>query len=805
MASGEAVAVAAPTLGDDGTTAAVFSYQDAVRQRVFIPQPGIDQDLDGVDDRIAIEIMRPNGSGPGLKVPAIVEPSPYFSTVCRGNEPQCIGDVNADGVNDRWPMYYDNYFVPRGYAYVLAEMNGTANSSGCPMHGGAGDIAGEKSVIDWLNGRVPGYDKDGNAVVAGWHNGSSAMIGKSYDGTLANGVAATGVEGLETIVPISAISDWYGYSRMGGIRMNTHYPATLSNTVTDAGRRALCAPTRTAMSGADGDETGDMNAFWDERNHAAHVGDVKAAVFATHGLQDDNVKLGQLDTWWAGLEANDVPRKLWLLRAGHTDPFDSRRATWVATLHRWFDHWLYGVQNGIMDEPRVDIEDAANTWNTYADWPVPGSEATDVYLRGLTVAGAGDLGLSPGGSADTLTWTNATQNETALMSTPTGAQTSRRVFLSPPLEHDLRISGTPVVDIQASLDKPQSNLGALIVDYGAGSQVTRSGEGIKDTTNRTCWGGSSTGLGDYSACYLEVSKPLTNVTQWRVTRGVMDSSNRTSLTTAEPITVGQKTRFTWPLQPQDHLFPAGHMIGVILVGNYPALGVAGTAGVSIALDAKLSKVALPIVGGYDAAVASRAFAPDTVAPVLDGVPGPVAVEVGDGNGAAVSYAAPTATDNEDPSPAVACDPASGSVFPIGTTSVTCTAEDAYGNTATATFPVTVRSKAPEPVPTATPQPTPEAEPDIVAPALTRLRLDALRRALRLRFTLSESATVTVTIRRRGAKRPLKTFTVRAAAGKRSMKLASKRLRKGRYVIEIRARDPAGNRSKPLRSSLRFKR
>ena len=41
------------------------------------------------------------------------------------------------------------------------------------------------------------------------------MIGKSYDGTLANGVAATGVDGLTTIVPISAISDWYDYSRIG--------------------------------------------------------------------------------------------------------------------------------------------------------------------------------------------------------------------------------------------------------------------------------------------------------------------------------------------------------------------------------------------------------------------------------------------------------------------------------------------------------------------------------------------------------------------------------------------------------------
>ena len=105
-------------------------------------------------------------------------------------------------------------------------MNGTGNSTGCPMHGGPGDIESMKAVIDWLNGRRPGFDKDGNAVTAPWHNGKAAMIGKSYDGTLANGVAATGVEGLSTIVPISAISQWYEYSRTGGIRHNNNYPGS---------------------------------------------------------------------------------------------------------------------------------------------------------------------------------------------------------------------------------------------------------------------------------------------------------------------------------------------------------------------------------------------------------------------------------------------------------------------------------------------------------------------------------------------------------------------------------------------------
>jgi X-Pro dipeptidyl-peptidase len=77
-------------------------------------------------------------------------------------------------------------------------MNG-ALSTGCPLHGGPGDVATMKAVIDWLNGCEPGYDNDGNPVTAPWHNGNAAMIGKSYDGTPANGLAATGVDGLTTI------------------------------------------------------------------------------------------------------------------------------------------------------------------------------------------------------------------------------------------------------------------------------------------------------------------------------------------------------------------------------------------------------------------------------------------------------------------------------------------------------------------------------------------------------------------------------------------------------------------------------
>ena len=72
-------------------------------------------------DRITIDIVRPKESGPTNKVPAIIDPSPYYTSVGRGNEGQCMTDWNADGdANDRLPLFYDNYFVPRGYAFIAA-------------------------------------------------------------------------------------------------------------------------------------------------------------------------------------------------------------------------------------------------------------------------------------------------------------------------------------------------------------------------------------------------------------------------------------------------------------------------------------------------------------------------------------------------------------------------------------------------------------------------------------------------------------------------------------------------------------
>ena len=78
---------------------------------------------------------------------------------------------------------------------------------------------------------------------------------------------------------------------------------------------------------------------------------------------------------------------------------------------------------------------------------------------------------------------------------------------------------------------------------------------------------------------------------------------------------------------------------------------------------------------------------DTTAPTLT-VPAPLTVNATSPAGASVPYTV-TATDNLDPAPGIACTPASGSTFPLGTTTVNCTATDKAGNSTSRNFTVTV--------------------------------------------------------------------------------------------------------------------
>jgi hypothetical protein len=82
---------------------------------------------------------------------------------------------------------------------------------------------------------------------------------------------------------------------------------------------------------------------------------------------------------------------------------------------------------------------------------------------------------------------------------------------------------------------------------------------------------------------------------------------------------------------------------------------------------------------------------DTTSPIIE-TPTSVVADADSPAGAVVSYTV-SASDPDDAVVSLSCVPASGSTFPIGSTTVVCTATDAHGDSSTASFTVYVKGAA----------------------------------------------------------------------------------------------------------------
>ncbi|MEW2116656.1 Xaa-Pro dipeptidyl-peptidase [Streptomyces sp. NPDC005474] len=599
----------------------VYSYGNAIREAVWV-DTGLDGDSDGKTDRVAVDIVRPRElAAQGRKIPVIMDASPYYSCCGRGNESQ-KKTYDAHGNVVQMPLFYDNYFVPRGYAFVGVDLAGTNRSDGCVDVGGRSDIQSAKAVVDWLNGRAKGYtSRTGTArAKATWTNGKTGMIGKSWDGTIANGVAATGVKGLKTIVPISAISSWYDYYFAKGAPFGDT-PEGLSDYVESPAARAKCGAVQQKI--AEGSPlSGDWTPFWTERDYAKDARKVKASVFVIHGQADLNVRPKHFGQWWDALAKRGVERKIWLSQTGHVDPFDFRRAAWVDTLHRWFDHELLGYDNGIDRAPMADIERHPDKWVTSATWP-PRTTHT-VSLRPGTGAqpGVGTLGLRKQSGTETFT-DDPDLGETdwsARIDSPTPGKAG---FTTKPLSKALRVSGSSTVTVTATPSTSTAHLTAVLVDLGPDTirNYADSGEGITTLTGRTCWGPSTTGD---SSCFRSTRAKTIDVGFTVFSRGWADLGNHATATHGVPLVPGRPYTITLDLHASDHVIPAGHRLALIVAGTDGDLIEPPSTTPTLKLDLSRTTARVPLVGGAGAfAQATAGIVAATPAPsLLHGVRAP---------------------------------------------------------------------------------------------------------------------------------------------------------------------------------------
>ncbi|MER6912147.1 Xaa-Pro dipeptidyl-peptidase [Streptomyces sp. NPDC000594] len=599
-------------------TTPVHSYENAIRESVWV-DTRLDGDGDGRTDRVAVDIVRPREAAQqGRTVPVIMDASPYYACCGRGNESQ-RKTYDAAGNPVQFPLYYDNYFVPRGYAFAAVDLAGTSRSDGCADVGGVSDIQSAKAVVDWLNGRADGWtSRTGTQrTTAAWSNGATGMIGKSYDGTVANGVAATGVEGLRTIVPIGAISTWYDYYFAKGAPLYGSGPDGLSHYVNSPAARQRCgAVQRRLASGAP--RNGDLTPLWAERDHVPDASKVRASVLAVHGMQDLNVRPKHLGQWWDALAAQGVERRIWLSQTGHVDPFDFRRSHWVTTLHRWFDHYLMGLDNGVDREPMAEIERAPDQWTTDTAWPPSGTVRTELHPGKGALAGVGTLSATPAPPGATESFTDdRTQDETDWAAQIDRSTRAKTGFTTAPLTRPLRLSGSSTVRITATPTTSTAHLSAVLVDLGPDTirDYAAAGEGITTLTQRTCWGPSTPGD---SSCYRETRAQNRAVDHTIFSRGWADLGNHASDAQGRPLTPGRAHTITLDLHATDHVVPAGHRLALIIAGTDAGLIEPPASTPTLTLDLSRTSARLPIVGG----LAALARATDgAVAPVL--APGPL--------------------------------------------------------------------------------------------------------------------------------------------------------------------------------------
>ena len=577
----------------DGQAQIVAAFEDStqwIHEELWV-ETEFDSDGDGKMDRVHVAVVRPQQTETeGLRVPVVYESSPYFSGTAGSADifwnvrhelgatppPRNLAPSIQPRVRPGISGSQVGTWVPRGFAVIHSEAPGTGLSQGCPTIGGRTEALAPKAVIDWLNGRTRGFTTaDGDEeVAAGWSTGKVGMTGTSYNGTIPLAAASTGVDGLEAIIPVSPNTSYYRYYRANGL---VRHPGGYLGEDTDVlydfinsgnpDGRAYCDATYRDGEMASGMDrlTGDYNDFWAGRDLRNDLDGIKAATLLAHGFNDWNVMPEHSATVYEALKARGVPVQVYFHQGGHGGP------PTLELMNRWFTRYLYGVENGVENDPRAWIvreEAERNAPTPYSDYPNPDATDVPVYPAGSGIrTGTLELAHTGGQGVETLV-DNFSFGGMALAQAEW--TNHRLLFVTPELTAPVHLSGTARLKVRVAANKPAVNLSAWVV-------ALPWNEGRRLPNGRVF--GASGGI---------------------VTRGWADPQNRGSLTESTPLVPGEFVDLEFALEPDDQIIPAGERIGLMIFSTDRDFTLWPDPGTELTVDLDATVLTLPVVGGAQA-------------------------------------------------------------------------------------------------------------------------------------------------------------------------------------------------------------
>jgi predicted acyl esterase len=210
--------------------------------------------------------------------------------------------------------------------------------------------------------------------------------------------------------------------------------------------------------------------FYWERSAYTKFDKIKIPCFITSRWNAWYVHLPGATSAYLGI---DAPKRLMIVKAKHAQGFERPWHENQDVALRWYDHWLKGIDTGMMDEPPIKLfVQGMNRWRYEYEWPLARTKWTKFYLRGK-----GLLSESPPDSSE------MPVSFTTKWIIP-GEKCPCVKYETVPLVKDMEVTGPSALYIHASLSSEDGNFIVYMKDVGADGSETMVSKGWLKASHR---------------------------------------------------------------------------------------------------------------------------------------------------------------------------------------------------------------------------------------------------------------------------------------------------------------------------------
>ena len=491
---------------------------------------------DGLELSANMWLPEPRTDAPDERFPAVLEMIPYRKDDWRLASDMARGD----------------WLAARGFAFCRLDIRGTGSSPGIALDEyTARETQDGYDAVEWLAGQP-------------WSNGNVGMWGISYGGFTAIQVAMLRPPHLKAIVPVMATDDRYlaDIHYLGGcvtVSELSQYAVSM------VGMNAM--PPKAEYRGAGwADEWRQRlektpvwlyewlrqqhdGPYWRQGSLAPDYGAIEAAIFSIGGWMDEYV-----DPVLRMQERCTASHRSLIGNWVHSLPDDAYpgpNLDWLHEMVRFFDHWLKGIDNGVMDEPGLvyfrreyaDPEPFPKAWpgawvgeNSY-----PAAGATELVLH----LSGGELPLV-GGLAEDLEASGIERFRHRATAGARAASLSWGAGGAPNgLSRDLRLEeATSPTFTSAALDKPLDILGfpSAVLHWESSAPV--------------------------ATAVIRLSDVAPDGTSAQVTAGILNLTHRDSHVSPSALEPGTVNEVSVQMRSIAYRFLAGHRIRLSVASAY---------------------------------------------------------------------------------------------------------------------------------------------------------------------------------------------------------------------------------------------